>query len=92
MNAPSIPPSAAANTNDRTFSLAEYRAHNDRLEAKFPDTAAAHAAKRIDKLHREAREHLRRARKLGGRPELRLDALEGALEAVVAVSELRGAR
>lgn len=92
--ASSFPPPAPANTNAsaRRFSLDAYRAHNDALEARFPAVAAERQAKRVEKLHREAREHLRRARRLAGRPELRLDALEGALEAVVAASEARGGR
>jgi hypothetical protein len=73
--------SAAAPTPAKAWSLASYRAFLDSQEAGYPEIADARRQREVAKTLRQARESLRRARR--GAPERRLEAIEGAVEALL---------
>ena len=91
MSTPStVPPPPSTRPLPRRFSLAEYKAHNDALEARYPDVGREHAARRVATRRREVREHLRVARR-SQLADVRLAALEEAIELLISDDE-RGAK
>lgn len=62
------------------WSLAAYRKYNDALEAKYGPSLT-----QTQKLHAQARAHLARARRAGGRLELAVEELEGAVASMLDV-------
>jgi hypothetical protein len=85
------PPSSSARPPPRRFSPDEYRAFNDALEAKYPEVGVYRDARRLASFRREVREQLRIARR-SGLADVRLAALESAVELLIEESESRGAK
>ncbi len=83
MSTPStVPPPPAS--QPRRYTLDEYRAHNDRLEAKYGPTSRT-ASRPIS----QAREHLRRSLRAGGRLPVAVDEVQSCLALVIAALEGR---
>lgn len=72
-------PSTIPPSNAKPFSLAEYRAFNDAIEARYPEVRAQQAVKRTEASRREVLHHLRCARR-SQLADVRIAALEGAIE------------
>lgn len=82
MNAASSIPAPPPLADQKPFSLAEYRRHNDVLEAKYGPTSRS-GSRPIA----QAREHLRRSLRAGGRLPVAVDEVQSCLAAVLAALE-----
>jgi hypothetical protein len=85
MSTPSTIPPPPAAPPPQPFSLTAYRRHNDALEAKYGPTSRS-----MSRPIAQAKEHLRRSLRAGGRVPVAVDEVQSCLASVLEALESRG--